>query len=48
LGFIEDHIEEWGFLNPTLFTPQLTQQPDIWCQITVPNEFQPIGNYNIG
>jgi glycosyltransferase involved in cell wall biosynthesis len=23
-------------------------QPDIWCQITVPNEFQPIGKYNIG
>jgi|21_taG_2_1085346.scaffolds.fasta_scaffold00589_12 glycosyltransferase involved in cell wall biosynthesis len=24
------------------------QQPDIWIQITVPNEFQPIGKYNIG
>ena len=23
-------------------------QPDIWVQITVPNEFQPIGKYNIG
>ena len=26
----------------------LTAQPDIWVQITVPNEFQPIGKYNIG
>lgn len=26
----------------------LTAQPDIWIQITVPNEFQSIGKYNIG
>jgi hypothetical protein len=26
----------------------LTQQPDIWAQITVPNEFKPMGKYNIG
>jgi glycosyltransferase involved in cell wall biosynthesis len=26
----------------------LTAQPDVWVQITVPNEFQPIGKYNIG
>ena len=48
-GFIDDHIEEWGFLKNHFYTqPQLTQQPDIWCQITVPNEFQKIGKYNIG
>lgn len=23
-------------------------QPDIWIQITIPNEFQPVGKYNIG
>ena len=23
-------------------------KPDYWCQITVPNEFQPVGKYNIG
>jgi len=28
--------------------PQLPQQPDVWIQITVPNEFQPVGKYNIG
>ncbi len=47
-GFIEDHQDEWGFLQPHILTSQLTQQPDIWAQITVPNEFQPIGKYNIG
>jgi glycosyltransferase involved in cell wall biosynthesis len=26
----------------------LTEQPDVWVQITVPTEFQPIGKYNIG
>jgi glycosyltransferase involved in cell wall biosynthesis len=26
----------------------LTEQPDVWVQITVPNEFQAIGKYNIG
>ena len=43
----------WNFLSPTdplklHITPQLTQQPDIWMQISVPNEFQPVGKYNIG
>ena len=28
--------------------PQLPKQPDIWIQITVPNEFQAVGKYNIG
>jgi glycosyltransferase involved in cell wall biosynthesis len=29
-------------------TGPMTQQPDIWAQITVPNEFQAIGKFNIG
>jgi glycosyltransferase involved in cell wall biosynthesis len=28
--------------------PGLTEQPDIWIQCTIPNEFQPVGKYNIG
>ena len=28
--------------------PQITQQPDIFIQISVPNEFQKVGKYNIG
>ena len=47
-GFCEDH-PEWEFLlNRTLPNNQLPKQPDIWMQITVPNEFQPVGKYNIG
>ncbi|MDA8959464.1 glycosyltransferase [bacterium] len=50
-GFIKDHKNEWGFLTPHLLNlpnNQLDKQPDIWCQITVPNEFQKVGKYNIG
>jgi glycosyltransferase involved in cell wall biosynthesis len=28
--------------------PGIQQKPDIYIQVTVPNEFQPLGNYNIG
>jgi len=47
-GFIKNN-PEWEFLNNYIYKqPQLTEQPDIWMQIIVPNEFQPIGKYNIG
>ena len=47
-GFIEDH-KEWEFLQSHLLTnPQLPKKPEIWAQVTVPNEFQPIGKFNIG
>lgn len=28
--------------------PQLKSMPDIWIQVTVPNEFKPVGKFNIG
>jgi glycosyltransferase involved in cell wall biosynthesis len=28
--------------------PVLDSKPDIWMQITIPSEFQPVGKYNIG
>jgi len=28
--------------------PQLPRQPDVWIQVTVPNEFQAVGKFNIG
>ena len=31
-----------------LLTHQLTQQPEIFMQVTVPNEFQNLGKFNIG
>ena len=47
-GFCEDN-SEWKFLlNYILPNNTLNQQPEIWMQITVPNEFQPVGKYNIG
>lgn len=47
-GFCED-FPEWKHLYD-LAVPggKLTRQPDIWTQITIPNEFTPIGKYNIG
>ena len=47
-GFIREN-SEWHFLNEyLLFSPQLNYQPDIMIWITVPNEFQKVGKYNIG
>jgi hypothetical protein len=47
-GFIQNH-PEWEFLTKHILTsPQLPAQPEIWMQITVPNEFQPVGKFNIG
>ena len=47
-NFIVDN-PEWEFLNQHIWNqPQLPKQPEIWMQITIPSEFQPIGKYNIG
>jgi hypothetical protein len=45
-GFLDNH-NDWSFLKP-LCIQNLTSKPDIWMQITIPIEFQAIGNYNIG
>jgi glycosyltransferase involved in cell wall biosynthesis len=34
--------------NQRIIPMPITYQPDIWVQITVPNEFQAVGKYNIG
>jgi hypothetical protein len=47
-GFINDN-PEWEFLNKHIWEqPQLPKQPEIWMQITISSEFQPVGKYNIG
>jgi hypothetical protein len=46
-GFIENNKKEWGFLEK-LIIPGLQEKPDYWCMVTVPNEFQNVGKYNIG
>lgn len=48
-NFLKDNIEEWGWmLDLMIVGNQLPKQPDVWFQITVPNEFQPVGKVNIG
>ena len=44
-GYLKDHNEEE---LSNLIIGKLDSKPDIWIQITVPNEFQPVGQYSIG
>lgn len=44
-GYLEDHNEAE---LASLIVPNLTSTPELWIQITVPNEFQKVGKYNIG
>jgi hypothetical protein len=48
-GFIDNNLEEWGWMKPLILQgTQLPAQPDIWFQITIPNEFQPVGKVSFG
>lgn len=44
-GYLKAHNES---LLTTKIIPQLYAKPDLWVQVTVPNEFQNIGKYSIG
>jgi glycosyltransferase involved in cell wall biosynthesis len=47
-GFLDSEIEEEADLKSRII-PQLQAHPDVWFQITVPNEFQKVGKHlNIG
>ncbi len=47
-GFCDDN-PEWNHLHQyKLDSPNLSSKPDIWMQISIPNEFQSVGKYNIG
>ena len=47
-GFCNDN-PEWKFLYDLILpNNQLPKQPEIWAQVTIPSEFQPVGKYNIG
>jgi len=47
-GFLkEDNEDEKKMLDAIIPTP-LQRQPDVWIQISVPDEFQKIGKFNIG
>ena len=48
-GFLQANNDDHKLLLNAIWNqPQLPKQPDVWIQVTVPNEFQPIGKYNIG
>jgi hypothetical protein len=51
--------QRWGNLSMNALTPddndlssriinKLEQKPDVWFQITIPSEFQPVGHFNVG
>jgi glycosyltransferase involved in cell wall biosynthesis len=48
-GFLQDNNPDHKLIKDC-FLPnnQLPKQPDVWIQITVPNEFQSVGKFNIG
>ena len=43
-----ENTKHKAILDCLMTEPRLNQQPDIFIQITVPNEFQRLGKYNIG
>jgi glycosyltransferase involved in cell wall biosynthesis len=50
-GALNEDIPEEKDLKDRIagaLTMNLPTQPEIWIQITVPNEFQPVGKFNIG
>jgi glycosyltransferase involved in cell wall biosynthesis len=48
-GFLKsENLEHKQIIDCILPQNQLPKQPDVWMQITVPNEFQPVGKFNIG
>jgi glycosyltransferase involved in cell wall biosynthesis len=48
-GFLQPNNPDHKLIIDCIWNqPQLPKQPDVWIQITVPNEFQQVGKYNIG
>lgn len=44
-GYLADHNET---VIQECIIPSLTSRPDIWIQVTIPVEFEPVGTFNIG
>ena len=44
-GFLKEDNPEDKKLLDCILPPPLQRQPDVWIQITVPNEFQKIGKF---
>jgi hypothetical protein len=41
----DNEFHKWVIDN---ILPQLNEKPDVYMQVTVPNEFQQVGHYNVG
>ena len=48
MNALEEDNEDHSLLFNRIMTTPLPRQPDIFIQISVPNEFQKVGKYNIG
>ena len=44
-GYLKDHNDE---IISSKIVGNISKQPDIWIQISVPNEFKKVGKYSIG
>lgn len=44
-GFLKDHNDA---LLSSRIVQEISEQPEVWIQITVPNEFKQVGKFNIG
>jgi len=47
-GFLDENDEEDKKLLDRIIPSPLQRQPDVWIQISVPDEFQKIGKFSIG
>jgi len=47
-GFLKENNPEDKKLLDCIISPPIQRQPDVWIQISVPDEFQKIGKFNIG
>ena len=47
-GFLSEDNPEEKKMKDAIIPPQLQRQPDVWIQISVPDEFQKLGKFSIG
>ncbi len=47
-GALDENNPEDKKMLDAIIPPQLQRQPDVWIQISVPDEFQKLGKFNIG
>ena len=48
MNALEDNNEDHNEIIKRIATQNINKKPDIFIQVTVPNEFQAVGTYNIG